>query len=1029
MLNWHKKARLLYQRWQLKPRAIFYNAALVTLLIGLFISIAMGMYPFGDRSILTVDLYHQYTPFLMELRRKLISGENLFMSFSVGLGINFWTVMAYYGFSPFNLLLLLFPAKLIPLAIWLIILLKIALVAVTMTAFLDYYYGQRDFLAFGKLKVLSKSLESYAQALELSQNKQAARQRYKFTLLVVACFYSWSGYVLAYLWNVMWLDAIFALPLIALGISKLIRERKLLTYLLSLTYAISVNYYTAIFICLFTALYSIVLLLDEAQYRYSLRHKIKLLLDSDNVIRHDESSEIKQDENVEKLSALWQKAKFNNLSVALFDFTLLSLLAALLSAHVLYPVWANFKLSSAAHDLFPSSIKWSFSFNQILNRLLAFNTVKVRSGEPNIYIGCFALCLVAVLLYRLYKRPFALLPKLALLFFIGLSFSNNWLNFIWHGLHYPNQLPHRFAFVFCFLLLQVVFEIIWRFQWAWSKYLLVGSMWLTAICLANFSLLAHNTTQEKIFLWLNIVLALAYLLISTLFTYSNWCREKLQAQSRQWLVENMTVELSLKRRLNKQLNLSKRIACILLCIVVIAELGGNALVQLSNLNNSEYLPLFSNYVKGLPEKQQLAAAINKLEQPYLTRLESTNGKTIDDGALYSYNGISLFSSTSNEKTAKALRRLGLNGNNLNSYKVQKPLNFFSDLFALRYFLTEEKEYQDWQKLPFAQINGAENLANKDIKWQVWQNLHCGKQAYLWPRTISNYKLEARNPYLNYNELAAQLIGKTKLSADFYLPHTGELPSLFNPFVVLVEKSDLVNINLANNEYELRATQAKKTSKNNVTNKSFAELSYLVHDNNEDLSLYVDSTINLNFKATINNKQVQTHDFGQAEIVQLPKLKKGDKLKMRFEFKENKGLARIVFAKINKEVREWLDANLKLGFNWQTVTSRHLKGSIGELASDIKNSYLYTTIPYDLGWRLFIDGHEMKRISWLDINEQKQGEAGAFLAFTLPKQLNPDSKIDLIFLPAKYLPGLAISLFAAIISIAYIYLLYRRRQSV
>ena len=43
-------------------------------------------YPFGARSMLTVDCYHQYAPFLVAFRNKLVSGDSLFYSWNDGLG-------------------------------------------------------------------------------------------------------------------------------------------------------------------------------------------------------------------------------------------------------------------------------------------------------------------------------------------------------------------------------------------------------------------------------------------------------------------------------------------------------------------------------------------------------------------------------------------------------------------------------------------------------------------------------------------------------------------------------------------------------------------------------------------------------------------------------------------------------------------------------------------------------------------------------------------------------------------------------
>lgn len=38
-----------------------------------------------------------------------------------------------------------------------------------------------------------------------------------------------------------------------------------------------------------------------------------------------------------------------------------------------------------------------------------------------------------------------------MIFFLLISLNNNVLNFIWHGFHYPNQLPFRNSFVLIFL--------------------------------------------------------------------------------------------------------------------------------------------------------------------------------------------------------------------------------------------------------------------------------------------------------------------------------------------------------------------------------------------------------------------------------------------------------------------------------------------------------------------------------------------------------------------------------------------------
>ena len=65
-------------------------------------------YPFGGRTMLTVDLYHQYAPYLVAFRNKVLSGDSLFYSWNDGLGNEYFAAYANYTASPLNIFCLLF---------------------------------------------------------------------------------------------------------------------------------------------------------------------------------------------------------------------------------------------------------------------------------------------------------------------------------------------------------------------------------------------------------------------------------------------------------------------------------------------------------------------------------------------------------------------------------------------------------------------------------------------------------------------------------------------------------------------------------------------------------------------------------------------------------------------------------------------------------------------------------------------------------------------------------------------------------
>ena len=89
--------------------------------------IVRRIYPFGGQTVLRVDLYHQYAPYIEELHSRILEGKSLIYSWEGGLGKDFVSQMAYYTASPFNLLMFLFPEKNLPEMIALFILLKISL--------------------------------------------------------------------------------------------------------------------------------------------------------------------------------------------------------------------------------------------------------------------------------------------------------------------------------------------------------------------------------------------------------------------------------------------------------------------------------------------------------------------------------------------------------------------------------------------------------------------------------------------------------------------------------------------------------------------------------------------------------------------------------------------------------------------------------------------------------------------------------------------------------------------------------------
>ena len=117
---------------------------LIPLLIALIVCMDHEVFPFGDRCILHVDMYHQYCPFFTEFMNKLKAGDSLLYSWSIGLGADFVSLYAYYLASPLNWLIVFCPKGYVIEFMTLLVLLKIALCGLTFGYFLKSKYEKNN---------------------------------------------------------------------------------------------------------------------------------------------------------------------------------------------------------------------------------------------------------------------------------------------------------------------------------------------------------------------------------------------------------------------------------------------------------------------------------------------------------------------------------------------------------------------------------------------------------------------------------------------------------------------------------------------------------------------------------------------------------------------------------------------------------------------------------------------------------------------------------------------------------------------
>ncbi len=196
-------------------------AFLIPVLVFWMVYICFQVYPFGNGSVLVLDLNGQYVFFFEALRNAVFGDTSLIYSWSRSLGGEFIGIYAYYIASPLSYLVCLFPQNHITEALLAIILIKTGLSGATMAFYLK------------KTRPATKEL----------------------AVVIFSTMYALSAYAVTYAHNTMWIDAMMLLPLTIYGLEKLVTEHKFKLFVFSLTLTLISTFYIGYMVCFFILIY------------------------------------------------------------------------------------------------------------------------------------------------------------------------------------------------------------------------------------------------------------------------------------------------------------------------------------------------------------------------------------------------------------------------------------------------------------------------------------------------------------------------------------------------------------------------------------------------------------------------------------------------------------------------------------------------------------------------------------------------------------------------------------------------------
>lgn len=583
--------------------------------------------PIGKNTLLTVDFYHQYGPLLAELYDKVMAGDNLIYSFSTGLGLPFFRNFYNYLSSPFNIIMFLFNRENIVTAFSIIIALKIITASAIMTYFLNKFFNKNS-----------------------------------ITTTIFGLSYAFSSYFVAFYWNIMWLDGLIFLPLVILGIKKLIDENKINLYILSLFLSILANYFITYMICLFACLFFIIYIIFK--------------------------NDLSRKELIKKILL----------------FTISSLIAGGLAGFMLLPYVSSLSSISATGDSF--TFYKNFNFNPLYflaNHFSLVNSIVFSSQEyylPNISSG---IAIFVLLIAFFFNSNIKLKNKLMItifIFFLFISFLYVPLDFIWHGFHTPNDLPFRFSFIYVFIINIVAFYSLNKINFLKIRYALI----IFGLVIISLFYLEHINFLSNFAFEVNMLILL--IMLTIFITY--------------------------------KFNHSNTVKYILLFIIfsdIILNINENWSID-HNKNT-----FMDNYVSA-------ASAIESVKERdnSFYRIEKSFNQTLNDGAWYNYNGISVFSSVAYEQMAKNQKELGMPGNNVNSYYYKQNTPIYNSIMSVKYLIGLENQNRFYEQIDTINY------------YEIYRNKYFLPLAFAVSKNIKNWSNDNFSPFLNQQDFVQKATG-------------------------------------------------------------------------------------------------------------------------------------------------------------------------------------------------------------------------------------------------------------------------------
>ncbi len=900
----------------------------------LFIYVLIGVHPFGENSVLVLDLNGQYVQFFMGLRAILHGDGSLLYSFSRSLGGEFLGIYTYYLASPLSYLVALFPEKNILEALLTIFVLKAGFAGLNFGIFLH----------------------------------QTQRPR-KTVTVALSVLYAVGSYSVVMQHNTMWMDALVLLPLLILGLERLIRLRKPTLYTSMLALVLLTNYYIGYMMCLFTAIYF---------FYYFLAHR-----------------------GEESYNPLRERRHFLRALLRVGVYTVIGIgIAALL----LLPAYYSLTFGKTTFSTADFTFKTRFDVLDFFTKMFpgSYDTVRPE-GLPWVYSGVLAILLLPLYFLARGISPREKLASAGLVAVLFASMSVNTLDIVWHGFQVPNWLNYRYSFLFGFVILTMGARALTHLKGVGGRSILTVTGLLLFAVVVLQKLNPTCTTNGKTFSFLDD-LAGVWLTIACLAVYG-------------FLLHLIEQE--------KDAAKTDRLTGILTCFLCV-ELLLNGAFSMKKLHEDVVISNYNSYHGFYDVYDDVFDQIKEADPAPFYRVDKTFRRNVCDSFVLGYRGLASSTSTLNSAVIRFSSQIGLKAAAHWTEAIgSTPVT--NAFLGVKYWVTKDTETVD-------PLYGAPLFVNAnaggDTGTHTYQNPYAlpiafaGQAAirdvsFTLPRDLTDYTRGEDGKYYRNPEFETVLWSPFARMNAVYAALTGD-PSLtvYDPIDASISTSGGLKLNQTIWDHlHYKADQTGDTGARLVftlTAPADGAPIYVYFPTKyaREAELYVNGTRYQNTSLYEKNNAAQgvlsigSYPAGSTVTVALSFAKSG-----QFYLVADTPYFYTVDETDLRAASTLLQAN---GLVLSECTESYFEGTLTAAAG---HTAVQTTIPYDAGWRVTVNGERVETYKTLD----------TLLAFDLPSE--GEYTVTMRYLPSCYLLGLVLFLVFLLLFIAILVVIHLRDRRI